>query len=180
MSFVYSRENSNGEHVSLSVKQWLSSTSTQMMSLCFASGFIECVTLFLFMIISNHSTDDLQLPSFYICISSFTSAIMISTINIASIHASNNMHNPSARDLANRFDSSAVISYLFFFFGCISFLIFWFNGMKKIYVQFVEHQIGFAIAISIFLLIIGVIICLRTAYLSQKKPIEYDEKNKQQ
>jgi len=52
--------------------------------------------------------------------------------------------------------------------------------MKKIYVQFVEHQIGFAIAISIFLLIIGVIICLRTAYLSQKKPIEYDEKNKQQ
>lgn len=178
MSFVYSRENSKGEHVPLSVKQWLLSTSTQMTSLCFASIFIGFFTLFVFMIISNHSDDELQLPSFYICISSFTSTIMISTINIASIHASNNMHNPSARDLANRFDSSAVISYLFFLFGCITFVIFSYHVLTNAYINSNGGQISFHVVISILILIVGCVTCCKTACLSQQKPIEYDEKIK--
>lgn len=176
MMFELSRENNKSEHVPLSVKQWLSSTTVQMLSLSIASGFIECIL----MNISTSETSNYL--SFYVSSSFFISTIMISTIVIACTHAANNMSNPSARDLSNRFDTAAVASYLLFMMGCVSFITYWYY-----YIMSTQTYDGIGISeiqiyrfISMFILFIGVVVCCRTAYVSQQKPIEYDEKPKQQ
>lgn len=173
MSFELSRENNKSEHVPLSVKQWLLSTTFQMLSLSIASGFMECILMHIHISSSDHL-------SFYVSSSFFISTIMITTIVIACIHAANNMSNPSARDLSNRFDTAAVTSYLLFMMGCVSFMICWFNNMLTLYDDIDDSEFRFYRTISMIILIFGFVVCFRTAYVSQQKPIECDEKQKQQ
>lgn len=174
----YDRLNQNGQHIPVTVKQWLFTTTNQMLALCIASGFLSLLTVTPFMtgIIHNIPYAWYEKLFFALSISSFSSVIILSTIIIACIHAANRMYTPSARDLAERFDMYAVISYFMFALGTISYLLFLFHSLVLYHVITDDALMtGF---ISMFLLGISVPLCIHLCKISQEKPEEYEKTEK--